>query len=63
MILGLQPLHWLIIIIVGLLLFAPSRLPELVRALKKSTKEFSASLKEAAQDEPKPEQPPAEKKA
>ena len=27
---GLQPLHWLIIILVAIFLFMPSRLPQLV---------------------------------
>ena len=46
---GLQPLHWLIIIVVAVLFFAPSRLPELVRSVKKMTSEFRGSLKEDQQ--------------
>ena len=48
---GLQPTHWLIIAIVALLFFAPSRLPELVRALKKTASEFGTSLKEMTQED------------
>jgi sec-independent protein translocase protein TatA len=48
---GLQPTHWLIIAIVALVFFVPSRLPELVRALKKTVSEFGGSLKEMTQDE------------
>jgi|GEM_PF-4420510 Sec-independent protein translocase protein TatA len=37
---GLQPGHVLIIILVALLLFAPSRLPMVVRGMKKMVAEF-----------------------
>ena len=47
---GLQPAHWLIILIVALLLFAPSRLPELGRALRQTFAELRSSLKEITQD-------------
>lgn len=46
---GLQPTHWLVILIVALLFFAPSRLPELVRAMRKSVTELRDSLKEPGQ--------------
>ena len=48
---GLQPTHWLIIVIVALVFFVPSRLPELVRALKKTASEFGSSLKDMTQED------------
>lgn len=48
---GLQPTHWLIIVIVALVFFVPSRLPELARALKKTFSEVGDSLKEITEDE------------
>jgi TatA/E family protein of Tat protein translocase len=47
---GLQPLHWLIIILVGIFLFMPSRLPELVRAVKQMIREFRSATKETRDD-------------
>jgi sec-independent protein translocase protein TatA len=50
---GLQPIHWLVIIVVAVLLFAPSRLPEAVRSLGKTVREFRVGLKDAdAKDKP-----------
>ncbi|MCL4489863.1 MAG: twin-arginine translocase TatA/TatE family subunit [Chloroflexi bacterium] len=49
---GLQPLHWLIIILVAILLFAPMRIPQLVRSLKQTFKEFGASVREATEEPP-----------
>jgi sec-independent protein translocase protein TatA len=50
--LGLQPTHWLIIVVVAVLLFAPSRLPELMRSLGRTIREFRAGVKEAGSKEP-----------
>ena len=47
---GLQPTHLLIILIVALLIFVPSRLPELVRALRQTIVELRTSFRETAQD-------------
>ena len=47
---GLQPTHLIIILIIALLFFAPSRLPELGRALRKTFAELRSSLKEIAQE-------------
>jgi sec-independent protein translocase protein TatA len=44
--LGLQPTHILIVLIIALVFFAPSRLPDLVRAIGKSVREFRGSIKE-----------------
>ncbi len=49
---GLQPTHWLIIIIVAILLFAPMRIPQLVRSVKDTVKELGAGIKEASQESP-----------
>lgn len=49
---GLQPIHLLIIVIVAVLLFAPGRLPEAVRSLGKTVREFRVGLKEAGSKAP-----------
>lgn len=46
---GLQPLHLLVIAIVALIIFGPSRLPEIGRSLGKTLKEFQAATREATQ--------------
>ena len=46
---GLQPAHILIIAIVALIIFGPSRLPEIGRAIGKTIREFSSATKEAGQ--------------
>lgn len=46
---GLQPTHLLIIAIVALIIFGPSRLPEIGRSLGKTLKEFQSATKEATQ--------------
>lgn len=45
----IQPQDLLIIAIVALLLFGPSKLPEIGRSLGKTIKEFQAATKEATQ--------------
>ncbi len=59
---GLQPTHLIIIAIVALILFGPSRLPEIGRALGKTLKEFQSATKEATQsftqEVTKPSEPP-----
>jgi sec-independent protein translocase protein TatA len=49
---GLQPIHLLIIVVVAILLFAPSRLPEAVRSLGKTVREFRVGLKEGGSKAP-----------
>ncbi len=44
---GLQPLHLVVIAIVALLIFGPSRLPEIGRSLGKTIREFQSATKEA----------------
>ena len=46
---GLQPLHLLVIAVVALLIFGPSRLPEIGRSLGKTLKEFQSATREATQ--------------
>jgi len=43
---GLQPTHLIFIAIVALVLIAPSRLPELGRALRKTMDEFRSGAQE-----------------
>ncbi len=63
---GLQPVHLVIILFIALLVFGPSRLPDLGRAMRKTVDEFRAAAKEPAEDAPADapskrgqEQPPA----
>ncbi len=44
---GLQPTHLVLIAIVALLIFGPSRLPEIGRSLGKTIREFQSATKEA----------------
>ncbi len=44
---GLQPLHILVILIVALLIFGPSRLPEIGKAFGKSIAEFRDAMSNA----------------
>ncbi len=46
---GLQPTHLVIILVVALLIFGPSRLPEIGRAMGKTIREFQSATKEATQ--------------
>ena len=46
---GLQPTHLIIIAVVALIIFGPSRLPEIGRAFGKTLKEFQSATKEATQ--------------
>lgn len=47
---GLQPQDLVIIAIVALLIFGPSKLPEIGRALGKTMREFQSGIKEATQE-------------
>ena len=46
---GLQPTHLIIILVVALLIFGPSRLPEIGKAMGKTIREFQSGIKEATQ--------------
>ncbi len=43
---GIQPLHLILIAVVALLIFGPSRLPEIGRGIGKALKEFQRGTKE-----------------
>ncbi len=43
---GIQPLHLIVIVIVALIIFGPSRLPEIGRGLGKALNEFRQGTKE-----------------
>ena len=59
---GLRPEHLIVILIVALLIFGPSRLPELGKALGKTLREFQSATKEATQSLSEEIQKPAEHK-
>ncbi len=52
---GLQPIHLILILIIALVIFGPSRLPELGRSLGDSINEFRRATKE---EPPTPPTPP-----
>ncbi len=43
---GLQPAHIVVIVLFGVLLFAPSRLPLLARGMKKMVSEFRKEVQD-----------------
>jgi sec-independent protein translocase protein TatA len=53
---GLQPLHLIIIVVAAIVIFVPSRLPEMVRSLGKTVREFRTAIREpvAGSEPPKP---------
>ncbi len=59
---GLQPTHLIIILVVALLIFGPSRLPEIGRAFGKTIREFQTATKEATQGITEEIQKPVETK-
>ena len=63
---GLQPTHLIIILVVALLIFGPSRLPEIGKAMGKTISEFQTGIKEATEgfstEVQKPEAPKEEPK-
>jgi sec-independent protein translocase protein TatA len=59
---GLQPAHLIIIAVVALIIFGPSRLPEIGRAFGKTLKEFQSATKEATQGFSQEVQKPLEAK-
>lgn len=46
---GLQPTHLILILVVALLVFGPSRLPEIGRSFGSMLREFQSATKEATQ--------------
>ncbi len=59
---GLRPEHLIIILVVALLIFGPSRLPEIGKSFGKMIKEFQGATKEAAQGFQEETQKPVEAK-
>lgn len=47
---AMQPMHWLIVIAVGLLLFGPSKLAELGKGLGQGIKQFKEGLSDVTDD-------------
>ncbi|MUM18772.1 MULTISPECIES: Sec-independent protein translocase subunit TatA [unclassified Mycobacteroides] len=47
---GLQPMHWVIVIVVFALLFGAKKLPDLARSLGKSLRIFKSEVKELQND-------------
>ena len=45
-----QPMHWLIVAAVGMLLFGPSKLAELGKGLGSGIKQFKEGLKEVTDE-------------
>lgn len=44
---ALQPVHWLVVLAIGLLFFGPKRLPELGKSLGQAIRGFKESMREA----------------
>jgi sec-independent protein translocase protein TatA len=59
---GLQPTHLIIILVVALLIFGPSRLPEIGKSFGRMLKEFQSATKEATQSFAEEVQKPVEVK-
>ena len=47
---AMQPMHWLIVIAVGLLLFGPSKLAELGKGLGQGIKQFKEGISEVTDE-------------
>jgi sec-independent protein translocase protein TatA len=50
----LQPMHLVVILIVGLFLFGPKKLPELGKGLGEGIRGFRDAMSGAAKDDPTP---------
>jgi sec-independent protein translocase protein TatA len=54
-----SPWHWLLVIVIALLLFAPSKFASLGKGLAEGIRNFKAGMKEG--EAPKPEKPEEKK--
>lgn len=52
---GENPMHWVIVLVIVLLLFGPGRIKELMGGLGSGMKEFKKGLKEEEEDKGKTE--------
>ena len=52
-----QPMHLLVIFVVGLFVFGPKKLPELGKGLGEGIRGFKNALSAAEKDDSKPESP------
>ena len=48
-----QPMHLLVILVVGLFVFGPKKLPELGKGLGEGIRAFRGTLREGPEDSPK----------
>ncbi len=55
---GLQPIHLVLILIIALVIFGPSRLPELGRSLGRSITEFKDATKDLGKTDEQPQVAP-----
>ena len=58
--LGLPEL--IVILVIVLLLFGSTKIPQIMRGMGQGISEFKKGIKEGNEEPPKPEPPPAEKK-
>ncbi len=54
---GIEPLHVIAILVVALLVFGPSRMPEIARALGQSLAGFRAAMQEGQESHRRPAEP------
>lgn len=47
---GLQPMHLILILAIALIIFGPSRIPDIAKSLGKGIQEFKKSSKEITDD-------------
>jgi sec-independent protein translocase protein TatA len=57
----LSPLHWLLVIVIALLLFGPSKLASLGKGLGEGIRNFKQAMREGAGEEKKDETSPEKK--
>lgn len=58
-----SPLHWLLVIVIALLLFGPSKLASLGKGLGEGIRNFKEGMREGSGGEAKKDETSAEKKS